>query len=488
MSVAWKKIVTASGASGQLIGTDLTNILEDSGGNITAGTPPDNYVLTSGSAGKAQWQEPYLHPSAAEETLVVTGSTATNNKVIKSFGFSWASEADGHITASNSEATTYRDLNLNNFGYYGASNANMYTHPSVAAQTLAVSYTADSTQAEVMTSMEFGFQTDSQGHITAMNTSGQAASKDNIELTDLGYQGDLQADKYTHWKMVVDTGGAVDVTSEKTVAFEGGGNISLAFANDKLTIAGTAQELGEIEQVTAGNGIMIDGDPAGVGSGANPEIIISLQTPATAGNSATYSDDGLIGANDAEVGTDGGHSHAIAVTGDGAANPGEILAVPQSGTLIIQDLVTNGGLEVQGGHVYFDSVDVAFSDNVIQLNTSANGQTYQDRDSAIIFGNVNLADGGKITNTDSSFIVTDLHTDDAADLGGSVTLGNPKPIECQHIAVGEAYLGRAWVQNSLKVTGGAEISDYIKLNSNDDLSNTDAGVLRYNDGKLWVRI
>jgi len=487
MAVAWKKVVTSSGTAGQLLGIDLTEKLNNDG-IISTGAPPANYVLTANGNGAAEWQNPYIHPTEGAETLTVTASTTANNEVVKSFGFTWDSEADGHITGSSSEVSVNRNLNLNNFGYYGSATANSYTHPvPTTAGSLAVSYTANANQAQVMETMTFGFTANAQGHLTAIDTSQQQPTKATITLPDLGYQGNLEADKYQQWKVVTDSGGSATIQSNETVAFEGGGDITLGFSNNKITVIGTANALGEIESVSAGDGMLIEGSATGVGDGTVPNITIALQDPATAGNPATAVSDSLIGQNDPEIGTSGGHSHAVAVTGDGAANPGAILAVPASGLLVIQDLVTAGNLEVQGGHIYFDSTDVAFSDNVIQVNTTADGTGYQDRDSAIIYGNVNLTDGGKIINTDSSFVFTDLPNADSAELGGTVDKGNPKPIECQHIAAGEAYLGRAWVQNSVKVEGGVEVSDYIKLNANPSTAPA-VGSLRFNAGKLWIHI
>tara|TARA_Y100000034_G_C6907273_1_gene421448 strand:- start:3768 stop:5252 length:1485 start_codon:yes stop_codon:yes gene_type:complete len=489
----WKKVLTASGSEGALLGVDL---IEGYSGVA------DDVLRVQDASGGLAWEPKYTHPlQGANLNLDQNVTAGANNTVLNSVDFGFTVDTLGHVTEIDALTNpTTRVLNLNNFGYTGQTNANYYTHPTDGADaSVAISETVTPTDSSdnVFTAIDLNWTVNNLGHVTTLGTN--TVGKGSLNLTSIGYGGHATADFYDKWTVTADDGeGQVttaDLGTNSTLAFQGGDNIALALDDSNgtatLTISGEADDLGEIVSVDNGAGIELTddgGSTINIGDLNNPDIQIHMSEPITLATSGDESA-GYLGTNTA--GSAGvGHEHAVSVTADGSQNPNKLLAVDSEGLLILMDLTVKGVLDVDGSHVFMDSSEVAFADSVLQINTDAAGTAYEDNDSGVLFGHVNEAKASKLLNTDYSFKLSGLAPGnaDAAGAGGTTTVGDPKPLECSHVVAGEAYFGNAWIQGNVDVTGGVEVSDYVRFNVVPSHPTPEDGMLHFDGDKLWVYI
>jgi hypothetical protein len=129
-----------------------------------------------------------------------------------------------------------------------------YTHPNYSGDDFSVD-TGALSGATVVSDIDINVTTDSLGHVTDANGT---VSTRNLSLSDLGYTGATNADRYYDWNLYVDGSFKKSVCSGNDVKFTGGTNIELSYSSDTITIGLTTYP--EFASAFVGSSIYHDGD------------------------------------------------------------------------------------------------------------------------------------------------------------------------------------------------------------------------------------
>jgi len=450
----------------------------------------------------------------------VTGALASD-EVLSHLYYALTTDAMGHVSDSKFAAAK-RQLTLADIGYTGNHDANKYIHHThydsvtfsdeysggsnpvaYGAQSSITTWSNDGVTDRVLSGLDIQLTTTPEGHIAKFTTS---YSERSLTLADLSYTGVNDADNYASWTL--DTTGAtgsagddsfavissdqtpVAGTSVNVVKFVGGTNMEVTVDNSntniaKLSFIGTADALGELTDLEAGVGLNLrsivcsnnayDNETACLAGGgtwnstngnagditsideANPNGYITLAL-------ADDSNSTLHAASTNAV-TSTGHTHEITATSEvTASTSGDLLKTDANGHLTLQSLEVQGSFTTTGaGSVILNSSNLAIQDEEIQINMSSSS-TYNNSDSAILFGGTSTAGGGKIINdiSEEAFVFSDFTAADIASPanGGSTTQGVLRDIICGDIAAA-SIVCTAITAASAEFTGTADIEDLL---------------------------
>lgn len=448
------------------------------------------------------------------------------DEVLNHLYYQLITDNKGHVTHAQFYAGK-RKIHWRDFGYTGDYNANNYIHhtgfvadysdayageagyQAYGTTSTDLNHTAAASGDRVIDTLNINLATTTEGHVASWSAT---ATERQITLADLGYIGTYDADNYAKWvfkpyntssaayvpfDILSSSATAVDNVSAKVIEFIGGTNMSI-LADDTtlgtlaLTFVGTADALGQLEEVTIGNGIqgttITCSDPQfdnatdcvnasgtwnSSGAGSEPTTYISGIRPSVEIKLALADDaNSTLHAASNNAVTPTGHTHAITAVSDASAVSayGKLLKTDTSGNLTLHNLEVQGSLVTSGaGGVILNSTNLAIQDSEIQINM-ASSATYADTNSAILFGGTSTVTGGKIINDISAnaFVFSDFVTADISSpaSGGSFSEGSLRDIICGNVTA--ADLTCTSITSGAGSFTGTVSADDLQLMDHDD--------------------